>query len=78
MALTTESLLKLSKDDLVRIALDFQQKQDLLLNSINQEITELSKNYSRLESELQVSKTVTTIQTQFVIGSNRTGVVRKQ
>ena len=67
MAHTSESLLKLSKDDLVRLALDYQQKQDLLLNNINQELSELSKNYSRLESELAISKTVTSIQKQQII-----------
>ena len=67
MAHTTESLLKLSKDDLVRLTLDYQHKQDKLLNKINQDLTELSKNYSRLESELQVAKTVTTIQRQQII-----------
>ena len=67
MAHTTESLLKLSKDDLVRLALDYQHKQDQLLNKINQDLTELSKNYTKLESELQISKSVTSLQRQQII-----------
>ena len=71
MAHTQESLLKLNKEDLVRLALDYQQKQDLLLNKINQDLTELRKNYSRLESELQVSKSVTTLQRKQIIALER-------
>ena len=71
MAHTTESLLKLSKDDLVRLALDYQHKQDQLLNKINQDLTELSKNYTKLESELQISKSVTSLQRQQIIISSK-------
>ena len=71
MARTTESLLKLSKDDLVRLALDYQHKQDQLLNKINQDLTELSKNYTKLESELQISKSVTSLQRQQIIALER-------
>ena len=71
MAHTTESLLKLSKDDVVRLALDYQHKQDQLLNKINQDLTELSKNYTKLESELQISKSVTSLQRQQIIALER-------
>ena len=37
MVLREISLSKLKKEELVRIALDPQQKQDLLLNQINQD-----------------------------------------
>ena len=62
MAHTEASLSKLNKDDIVRIALDLQEKQDTLLNKIHQDLSELRNNYSRLESELLISKTVTTCQ----------------
>ena len=56
---TDVSLMKLTKEELVRIALDFQQKQDLLLNKINKDLTELRNNYARLESELSILQNVT-------------------
>ena len=45
MAHTETSLLKLNKEDLARIALDFQNKQDVLLNKINDDMTDLKKIY---------------------------------
>ena len=62
MAHTEASLLTLNKEDLARIVLDFQNKQDVLLNKINNNMTDLKKNYKMLESELSVSRNVTTNQ----------------
>ena len=62
MAHTETSLSKLNKEKQVRIALDFQNKQDILLNKINTELTSLRKSYNMLEAELSVSKSVTTQQ----------------
>ena len=62
MAHTEVSLSKLTKEELVRIALDFQQKHDLLLNKINSDLTDLRKSYNRIESELSVSRNVTSNQ----------------
>ena len=71
MAHTEASLSKLNKDDIVRIALDLQEKQDTLLNKIHQDLSELRNNYSRLESELLISKTVTTRQKDQIINLER-------
>ena len=71
MAHTEASLSKLKKDDIVRIALDLQEKQDTLLNKIHQDLSELRNNYSRLESELLISKTVTTRQKNQIINLER-------
>ena len=68
---TTESLLKLNKEDLVRLALDYQQKETVLLNNINQELIELRKNYTRIESELQISQSVSTAQRKRIIALER-------
>ena len=46
MAHTEASLLKLNKEDLARIVLDFQNKQDVLLNKINSDMTDLKKNWN--------------------------------
>ena len=71
MAHNEVSLSKLNKEELVRIALDLQQKQDLLLNKLSQDLAELHKNYSRLESELLVSKNVTTCQKNQIVNLER-------
>ena len=71
MAHTEASLSKLNKDDIVRIALDLQEKQDTLLNKIHQGLSELRNNYSELESELLISKTVTTRQKDQIINLER-------
>ena len=71
MAHTEVSLSKLTKEELVRIALDFQKKQDLLLNKINKDLTDLSKNYLMLESELSVSRTVTANQRKQIVELER-------
>ena len=71
MAHTEASLSKLSKDDIVRIALDLQEKQDTLLNKVHQDLSELRNNFSRLESELLISKTVTTRQKDQIINLER-------
>ena len=71
MAHTEVSLLKLTKEELVRITLDFQQKQDMLLNKINNELVDLRKNFSALESELTVSQNVTTNQRRQIVELQR-------
>ena len=71
MAHTEVSLSKLTKEELVRIALDFQQKQELILNKININLNELSKKYVMLESELSISRTVTTNQKKQIIELER-------
>ena len=71
VAHTSESLSKLNKEDLVRLALDYQHKQDSLLNKINEDLTELRRNYTRLESELQISKSVTTLQQKKIVALER-------
>ena len=71
MAHTSESLSKLNKEDLVRLALDYQHKQDTLLNKINEDLSELRKNYSKIESELEISKNVTELQKKQIIALER-------
>ena len=41
MAQTENSVAKLNKVGLIRVALGYQQKQDIALVTINQELTEL-------------------------------------
>ena len=58
MAHIENSLSRLNKDDLIRLALDFQQKYDITLDKISKELAELCKSYNRLESDLAITKAV--------------------
>ena len=59
MAHTEQLLSKLSKDYLARLVLDYQDKFDSMLKTVKDNICELKTKFIALESELQVSKTVT-------------------
>ena len=59
MAHTEQLLSKLSKDYLARLVLDYQDKFDSMLKTVKDNICELKTKFTALESELQVSKTVT-------------------
>ena len=58
MAHTESSLSRLNKDDLIRLALDYQQKYDITLDKISKELAELRKSYNKLESDLAITKAV--------------------
>ena len=49
---------RLNKDDLIRLALDYQQKYDINLDKISKELAELRKSYNKLESDLAITKAV--------------------
>ena len=58
------SLSKLNKDDLIWIGIDFQNLKfdsDLILNEFKNELSELSKSYIKLKSDLAIYKSVTKI-----------------
>ena len=59
MALTEQSLSKLSKGDLARLVLDYEDEFDSMLKTVKDDICELKTKFTALESELHVSKTVT-------------------
>ena len=44
MAHTENSLSRLNKDDLIRLALDYRQKYDITLDKISKELAELRKS----------------------------------
>ena len=58
------SLSELNKDDLISIGVDFQNLKfdsNLILNDIKNELSELSKSYIKLKSDLAIYKSVTKI-----------------
>ena len=58
MAHTENSLSRLNKDDLIRLALDYQQKYDITLDKIGKELAKLRKSYNKLEPDLTITKAV--------------------
>ena len=58
MALSEASLKKFSKEEVITLALDYQSKFDSTLVGIRSEISELKKDFEKLESELAVKKHV--------------------
>ena len=58
MAHTENSLSRLNKDDLICLALDYEQKYDITLNKISKELAGLRKSYNKLESDLAITKAV--------------------
>ena len=66
MAQTEQLLLKLSKDVLTGLVLDYQGKFDLVLKTVKDDICEMKTKFATLESELHVSKTVTDNLTKYI------------
>ena len=58
MAPIENSLSRLNKDDLNRLALDYQQKYDITLTKNSKELADLRKNYNKLEADLAITKAV--------------------
>ena len=63
---TEHSLLKLSKDELARLVLDYHGKFNSLLQSLKDDVSEMKSKFNILESELQVSKNVTDNLTKYI------------
>ena len=58
MTLTEAALKKMSKDDIITLALDYQDKFNSALANINKDIGELKHKSEKLEPEFVVSKSV--------------------
>ena len=58
MALSEAFLQKLSKEEVINLALDYQSKFHSTLAGIRNELSKLKKDFEKLGSELAVSKNV--------------------
>ena len=58
MAHTLESLGKLGKSDLARLVVDYQNRFDVALNNKNSELLDLKNKFTKLESNLGVSRNI--------------------
>ena len=58
MAHSRESLGKLGKSDLARLVVDYQNRFDAALNNTNSELLDLKNKFTKLESNLEVSRNI--------------------
>ena len=58
MAYSLPSLIKLTREELVNILPDYQHKFDNSLGSINAELLELKTKFTKMESDLTISRNV--------------------
>ena len=58
MAYSLSSLIKLTREELANIVLDYQHKLDNSLGSINAELLELKTKFTKMESDLAISPNV--------------------
>ena len=56
MAHSESSLMKLNKEKMARIVLDYKDKFDSVLDDFRKDISELKSNFSRVEVDLRDSK----------------------
>ena len=62
MSLTRETLMKINKDVLAAMVLNYKEKFDSILSAITGELKELKTEFSKLESDLAISRNVFSIQ----------------
>ena len=55
MSLTRESSIKMNKDVLAGMVLDYKERFDSSLSAINDELKELKTEFRKLESDLAIS-----------------------
>ena len=58
MSHTESSLMRLNKDDLVRMLLDYQGKLNNILDELKNDLNELKTKFCKLESDLHISRNV--------------------
>ena len=58
MSLTRETLMKMNKDVLAGMVLDYNERFDSTLSAITVELKELKTDFRKLESDLAISRNV--------------------
>ena len=58
MALNLESLMKVGKEVLTGMVLDYKDKFETTLTKINKELTDVRNKFTKLESDLAISKNI--------------------
>ena len=60
---TEESLISYNKQQLIKLFLEVQQQSNETISKLTDEIKLLKENYKKLESDISVSKTVSSLLT---------------
>ena len=68
---TNESLQSINKKDMIPIVLSLQNKLDQANNKVLEEIRKLNENFSKLESELSVTKQVNSLLSRRLVNMER-------
>ena len=68
---TNESLQSMNKKDMIPIVLSLQNKLDQANNKVLEEIRKLNDNFSKLESELSVTKQVNSLLSRRLVNMER-------
>ena len=71
MALSESALKKLHKDEIINLALDYQNKFDSTLAGIRNELSDLKKDFEQLRSDLSITKLVNTKLKEKVVSLER-------
>ena len=58
MALSESALKKLHKDEIINLALDYQNKFDSTLAGIRNKLSDIKKDFEQLRSDLSITKLV--------------------
>ena len=61
MAMSLNALKKLTKEELSNMVIDYQNKFDNMLSNINAELISLRDRFTKMESQLLVTRRVTII-----------------
>ena len=84
MSLSEATLKKLSKDEVINLLLDYQNKFETTLTRMNtdllglrQDLSDLKKNYIKLESELSVARQVNNKLKEHIVSLEITGIPDK-
>ena len=48
----------MGKSDLARVVMDYQNKFDIVINNINSELLDLKNEFTKFESDLEISRNV--------------------
>ena len=60
ISLSEPALKKLHKDEIINLALDYQNKFDSTLAAIKNELSDLKKHFEQLRSDFSITKLVNT------------------
>ena len=71
MTYSHSSLTKLTREELANVVMDYQRKFDNSLSSINAELLELKTKFTKMESDIAISRNVNVKLVERLVGTER-------